>query len=111
MTMRMSRTLGRGGRLRFSKTARLHGFPKRRPRAHCRELNTVGRDDWPMAPAVAGRRLAHDLAEGSAEGSQAREGDVEADIGDAAVGLAQEQHRALHPSPLQVAVRRLAEHV
>jgi hypothetical protein len=86
-------------------------FPKRRARAHCRELNTVGRDDRPMAPAIAGGRLAHDLAERPAEGSQTRESDVEADIGDAAVGFAQEEHRALHPSPLQVAVRRLAEHV
>src|SRR4029078_12261510 len=33
----------------------------------------------------------------------------EADVGDAAVGFAQEEHRALDPSPLQVPVRRLAE--
>ena len=39
-----------------------------------------------------------------------READVEADVGDAAVGLAQEEHRALDAPPLEVAVRRLAEH-
>jgi hypothetical protein len=65
----------------------------------------------PMAAAIGARRLAHDLVEGPAECSQAGEGDIETDIGDAAVGLAQEEHGALHPSPLQVAVRRFAEHV
>src|SRR5919108_236166 len=109
--MGTSFTLGRDRHTRFSKTAGLHGFPNRHARPHRRELNAVRRDDWPMAPAVAGGGLAHDLAEGPAEGSQAGEGDIEADIGDAAVGLAQEEHRALDPSPLQVPVRRLAEHL
>src|SRR5207302_1606837 len=39
----------------------------------------------------------------------AGEADVEADVGDAAVGLAEQEHRALHPPPLQVTVRRLPE--
>ena len=69
------------------------------------------RHDRAMAPAIAGGCLAHDLAEGPAKGPETREGDVEADIGDAAVGLAQEEHGALDPSSLQVAMRRLAEHV
>src|SRR6202040_2152995 len=45
----------------------------------------------------------------AAEGTEAGETDVEADIGDAAVALAQQEHRALDPAPLEVAVRRLAE--
>ena len=40
---------------------------------------------------------------------EAGEADVEADLGDAAVGLAQQEHRPLDPAALQVAVRRLAE--
>ena len=55
------------------------------------------------------RRLADDLAERAAEGAQAGEADVEADVGDAAVRLAQQEHGAFYPSPLEVPVRRLAE--
>ena len=62
-----------------------------------------------MRRAVARRRLADDLPERAAEGPQAGEADIEADVGDAAVGLAQEEHRALDPPPLQVTVRRLPE--
>src|SRR5688572_16129986 len=103
-------TLGRDRRSRFSKTARSRGFSSRYPRPHRCELDTVGRDARPMAPAITGWGLAHDLAEGAAEGSQAREGDVEADVRDAPIALAQQEHGALHPPPLQVAVRGLAEH-
>src|SRR5881396_203135 len=63
-----------------------------------------------MSLAIARRRLADDLAERPAEGPQAHEADVEADVGDAAVGFAEEEHRALYPPPLQVSVRRLSEH-
>src|SRR5207247_4836812 len=63
-----------------------------------------------MSLAIARRRLADDLAERPAEGPQAHEADVEADVGDAAVGFAEEEHRALDPPPLQVSVRRLSEH-
>src|SRR5262249_12865205 len=66
--------------------------------------------DRPMTAAVARRRLPDDLPERPAEGPEAGEADVEADVGDAAVGLPQQEHRALYPPPLQVAVRRLAEH-
>jgi hypothetical protein len=59
--------------------------------------------------AVGRRRHAQDLAERPAERAEAREADVEADLRDAAVGLAQEERRALDPAALQVAVRRLAE--
>src|SRR4051794_41122794 len=61
------------------------------------------------ALAIPRRRLADDVAEGAAERAQAREADVEADLGDAAVGLGQQRHRALHAAALQVAVRCLAE--
>ena len=56
-----------------------------------------------------GQYRADDRAERPAEGAQAGEADVEADVGDAPIGLAQQEHRPLYPPPLQVAVRRLAE--
>jgi hypothetical protein len=59
--------------------------------------------------AVVGRCLAHDLPERAAEGPEAREPDVEADMRDAAVGLPEEEHRAFHTTPLKVAVRRFPE--
>ena len=62
-----------------------------------------------MARAVVRRRLADDLPEHAAERPQAGEADIHADVGHAAVRLAQKEHRALHPPPLQVAVRRLPE--
>ena len=83
--------------------------PAATQRPHGRHLEAVGRHHRPMPGAVARRRLADDLPERAAEGPQAGEADVEADVGDAAVGLAQQEHRALHPPPLQVAVRRLPE--
>ena len=55
------------------------------------------------------RRLADDRPERPTEGPEAAEADVEADVGDASVGLAQQEHGALDPTPLEVAVRRLAE--
>src|SRR4051795_8487268 len=61
------------------------------------------------AVAVAGGRLADDGAEGAAERPEAGEADVEADVGHAAVGLHEQEHRALDPPALQVAMRRLAE--
>ena len=62
-----------------------------------------------MRLAVVRRRLAHDVPERAAEGPDACEADVEANVGDAAVSLAQQEHRALHPPPLEVTVRRLPE--
>src|SRR6266542_6668279 len=81
----------------FSKTARLHLHPRRDPRPHGRQLDAVRRHDRSMPRAVARRGLPDDLPERAAEGPQAGEADVEADVGDAAVGLAQAQHRALPP--------------
>jgi hypothetical protein len=62
-----------------------------------------------MPGSVVGRRLADDRPEGPAERSEAREADVEADVRDAALGLAEEEHRPLNAPALQVAVGRLAE--
>ena len=42
-------------------------------------------------------------------GPEAREPDVQADLGHRPLGLAQQRHRALESAPLQVAVRRLPE--
>src|SRR3954451_14050871 len=61
------------------------------------------------ARAVRARRLADDLAEGPAERAEAAEADVEADVGDAAIGLDEQEHRPLDAPALEVAVRRLAE--
>ena len=85
------------------------GTPSREPRSHGRQLDAVGRHDRSMPRAVARRGLANDLAEDAAERPQAGEADVHADVGDAAVGLAQEEHRALHPPALQIPMRRLPE--
>src|SRR5215210_4860030 len=110
MSMRMTLTLGRRGRYRFSETAGLlRRFSGGHARTHRRQLDAMRRDDRPVTQAVARRRLADDLAEGAAECAQAREADVEADVRDAAVRLAQEEHRALDAPPLEVAVRRLPE--
>src|SRR6202035_5254825 len=73
------------------------------------ELDAVGEHHRAMPQVVVRRRLANDLAEGAAEGPPAGEADIEADIGDTAVRLAQQEHRTLHPPPLQVTVRRLPE--
>src|SRR5882724_6762632 len=84
---------------RFSETARTRpGHPETR-----RDGFDVG------ALAIVGWRFAENLAEGPAERAQAREPDVQADVGHAAVGFAQQEHRALDPTALQVAVRGLAE--
>src|SRR5919112_727208 len=83
----------------FSETARSHPG-----------LREVARDRLGLgAAAVLGRRLADDLAERAAERAEAEEADVEADLGDAAVALAQQEHRALDAAALEVAVRGLAE--
>src|SRR4051794_40278343 len=86
-------------RPRFSETARSHPRPRE-----------AVRHDGPdnAAVAVLRRRLADDLAERAAERAQAREPDVEADLGHALVRLAEQEHRALDAPALEVAMRRLA---
>src|SRR5579864_9453463 len=61
------------------------------------------------APPVCARRLADDEVERLAEGAEACEADVEADVGDASIGAAEQVERSLDASALQVAMRGLAE--
>src|SRR5438132_6413741 len=83
----------------FSKTAR-----------SCPGHGEAGRDGLDRsALAVDGWRLADDLLKAAAEGTQAVEANVEADVRHAAVGRPQQEHRPLDPAPLEVAVRSLAE--
>src|SRR5687767_4462653 len=102
-------TLASRCRAGFSKTARSHRDPRRHARPRRRHLDAVGSRQRPVPQAIVRWRLADDLPEHAAEGPEAGEADVEADVGDAPVGLAQQEHRALHPPPLKVAVRRLSE--
>ena len=67
------------------------------------------RHDRAVPPAIGARRFADNSPEGSAVGPKAGETDREADVGDGAVSLTQQEHRALNSPPLQVAVGRLAE--
>src|SRR5215207_2374133 len=92
-------TLIDAARARFSETARSRPGPR----------EAVGDRGDVGAPAIRRRRLAHDRAERPAEGPEAGEADVEADLRHAAVGLAQQEHRALDAAALQVTVRGLAE--
>src|SRR3954465_13260264 len=96
----MGATLIGRARSRFSETA------GSRPR-----LGEAGRRRWRGAHPLAERRgrLADDLLERAAERAQAGEPDLEADVGDAQVALAQRSHGAFDAAALQVAVRRLAE--
>src|SRR4029450_13567253 len=95
----MTATLTTSHRPRFSGTARS------RPRPH----EAVGDRDGDRALPVRAGRLAEDRTERPAERPEAREADVEADLTHAAIGLAQEESRALDAAALQVAVRRLGE--
>src|SRR3954463_1384161 len=80
----------------FSETAR--------SRHRHREARRHGHRGRPGA--VGARRGADDRAERPAEGPEAVEADVEADLGHAAVGLYEQEHRPLHAAALQVAMRR-----
>jgi hypothetical protein len=79
------------------------------PRPGGGHLEAVRGLDRVVAVSVGGRRLADDGPERAAEGSEAGEPDIEADVSDTSVGLAQQKHRSLDSSPLEVAMRRLAE--
>src|SRR2546423_13663055 len=79
----------------FSKTAR-----------SCPGHGEAGRDGLDRsALAVDGWRLADDLLKAAAEGTQAVEANVEADVRHPAVGRPQQEHRPLDPAPPEVAVR------
>src|SRR5829696_4460268 len=99
IALNMALTLRAGRALRFSETARSH------PAHH----EAGGHRQRPRSVPVDRRRLTHDAGERAAERAEAREADVEADLGHAEVGLAQQRHRALHPPALKVAVGSLAE--
>src|SRR4051812_34680084 len=71
----------------FSETAR--------PRPGHRKTGRDGAPDRGAAAAIGDGRDADDVSERPAEGAQAGEADVEADVGHAALALAQQPHRAL----------------
>src|ERR1700716_1850368 len=83
----------------FSKTARSHP-------GH-REARWDGHRD--SARAVRDRSLAHDVVKRAAEGAEAGEADVEADVRHAARSLDQQEHCPLDTAALKVAVRRLTK--
>src|SRR5262245_54063121 len=107
MRLDMFATLHPVSRPRFSEAALLprRARPGHRPACRHPQRRSLARE----ALAVRRRRFTDDRAEGAAEGTEAVEPDVEGDLGDGTVGLAEELHRALHPAALQVAVRRLPE--
>src|ERR1700704_2602094 len=85
--------------LGFSETARSHP-------AH-REAGRHRKDQ--LAISVLSRCVADDLAERPAEGAQAVEANVHADVCDASLGLSKQEHGTLDAPALQVAVRRFAK--
>src|SRR3977135_2176395 len=87
------------GNGRFSKTARSNPVH--------REARRRSRDGRVLA--VVCRRLADNVAERATKRAQARKADVEANVGDAAIGLAQQVHRTFHAASLEVAMRRLTK--
>src|SRR5215217_5473884 len=94
-------TLRRASAIRFSETAVLRLAPWPRPR-HDDARGHVAGGARAGAPrlAVGGRRHPDHAGERSAEGSEAREPHVEADLGHRSPGLAEQRHRALQPAPL-----------
>src|SRR2546425_4927829 len=107
----MAVTLDGAGVARFSKCAlSLWSLTGRaRPRHRPARRHAQGRAVAGEARPVRRRRLADDRAERAAEGAEAVEADVEADLGHRPVRLAQELHRPLDAATLQVAVRGLPE--
>src|SRR5919197_3011560 len=69
-----------------------------RARGGRRERGAVGRGSDAVGPLEARR-----------EGPDALEADIEADLRDRAVGVAQQRGGALHPAGEQIGMRRLAE--
>src|SRR5260370_28897159 len=83
----------------FSKTARSH-VGHREAARHRFDLGAL---------AIFAGRDPDDVTKCAAEGAEAVEADIEADVSDAALGFAQLEHRAFDPPALEVAMRRLAE--
>src|SRR3954452_17187057 len=91
--LNMAATLNAVRRLRFSKTAR--------SRPGHREARRDRRGG--AGAAVLAGRDADDRRERAAERAEAGEAHVEADVRDAALGRAQQEHRPLDAAALQVA--------
>src|SRR5258708_38516761 len=83
----------------FSKPARSHAWH--------REAGRDGKNE--LAIAIFGRRIAHDIRERPAESAEASKPNIQTDIRDAPLSFPQQEHRALDPPSLQVAMGRLAE--
>src|SRR5690242_19688237 len=107
--LNMRPTLRRRAGFRFSEIAVLMGRVAAPGHHDARGDVARGPRAHPPRLAVRGRRHPEHAGERAAECPQAREPDLEADLGYRAVRLAQERHRPLEPSPLQVAVRGLPE--
>src|SRR5215217_8981016 len=106
----MGRTLRRALAVRFSETAGLRRPAWSRPRHDDARGDVAGgARAGPPRLAVGARRHPDHARERAAERAEAREPDVQADLGHGPLGLAQQRHRALEPASLEVAVRRLAE--
>src|SRR5215211_8908835 len=106
----MRNTLRRAIAIRFSKTAAQPRAARSRPRHHHARGHVAGgaRAGSPRLAVGAWRHPDH-VSERPAEGPEAREPDVQADLGHRPLGLAQQRHRSLQSAPLKVAVRRLAK--
>src|SRR5438874_2930431 len=84
------------------------GFSKTARSGPChREAGRDGNDRPPLT--VPGWWLADDVAKDPAEGAQAGEPHIEADVRHAPVGRAQQEHGSFDPPALEVAVWRLAK--
>src|SRR5579875_17754 len=101
----MARTLDAASGKRFSNPAQSAGGAKPGHRPACG--NPQPRAFAGKSAPVHGRRLSDDLPEGAAERPEAAEADLEADLRHRTAGLAQQLHRPLHPTSLQVSVRCL----
>src|SRR3979490_1165089 len=68
-----------------------------------------GEGDHVLPVSILRRRHPHDVAKRAAEGAQAGEAGVEADVRHALTSLAQHEHGPLDPAPLKVPMGRLPE--
>src|SRR5947209_10137034 len=101
----MRTTLETRGRPDFSKRAVLGSTEL--ARHACRDADVaLGRRE---RRSIRHRRRSIDAPEAGRERSEAAEPDREADLGDGAIGVAEQCRRPLEPSRQQVLVRRLTE--
>src|SRR6202011_706182 len=93
--------------LRLDDVSRL-GFSKTARSCPCHR-EAGGHGDDRSALAVRRRCIAEDVAAATDEGAETGEAHVQADVGHATVGPAQQEHGALDSTALKVPVRRLAK--